>query len=110
MASDKKFVEFVVDQINNTGKITFKHMFGEYGLFADGKIFALVCDNKLFIKPTEAGRKFIQNVIEAPPYSGAKPSFLIEDKIDDREWLSHLVRITLKELPMPKVKKKKKKE
>lgn len=108
MASDKTFVEFVVDQIENAGKITAKHMFGEYGLFSDKKIFALICDNKLFIKPTEGGRNFIQDVVEAPPYPGAKMSFLIDEKIEDREWLSELIRISLKELPDPKPRKKKK--
>lgn len=44
---------------------------------------------------------------EAPPYPGAKPSFLIEDQIDDRAWLSELVRISAKELPAPKPKKRK---
>ena len=72
------------------------------------KSFALICDNKLFIKPTVAGRAFIKSPEEAPPYPGAKPSFLIEDKLDDREWLSELVKITVNELPEPKPKKKKK--
>ncbi len=54
-----------------------------------------------------SGRNFINNVVEAPPYKGAKPSFLIEEKIEDREWLSELVRISVKELPEPKPKKKK---
>ncbi len=107
MASDKKFLEYIVDQIENAGEITYKHMFGEFGVFCEGKIFALVCDNKLFIKPTESGRKFIGNVVEAPPYKGAKPSFLIGEKIDDREWLSELVKISVAELPEPKPRKKK---
>jgi len=109
MATDKAFVDFVLDQIENAGDVTAKKMFGEYGVFSNGKIFALICDNKLFIKPTEAGRAFIKDVAEAPPYKGAKPSFLIEDKIEDRDWLSELVRISLKELPEPKPKKKKRK-
>jgi TfoX/Sxy family transcriptional regulator of competence genes len=107
MASDKEFVDFVLDQIENAGEITAKKMFGEYGVFSNGKIFALICDNKLFIKPTDSGRAFIQDVVEAPPYKGAKPSFLIEDKIEDRDWLSELIRISLKELPEPKAKRKK---
>jgi TfoX/Sxy family transcriptional regulator of competence genes len=106
MASEKSFVIFVQDQIVNAGTITFRHMFGEYGLYSDGKIFALICDNRLFIKPTIAGRNYIGDVTEAPPYPGAKPSFLIGEKIGDREWLSELIRITLKELPPPKPKKK----
>ena len=109
MASDKEFIDFVVEQIENAGQITYKKMFGEYAIYSDSKIFALVCDNKLFIKPTEAGRVFIQNVVEAPPYPGAKLSFLIEDKLEDRDWMSNLVKITLDELPESKPKKKKKK-
>lgn len=106
MASDQKFVDFVVDQLQNAGEITTKKMFGEYGVYSDGKLFGLICDNKLFIKPTNSGRAFICNVVEAPPYPGAKNSFLIEDKIEDREWLSELVRISLKELPVAKKKMK----
>jgi TfoX/Sxy family transcriptional regulator of competence genes len=109
MASDKKFVEFVVDQIKRVGTIEARSMFGEYGVYADGKLFALICDNKLFIKPTEPGRAFIKDVVEAPPYPGAKNCFLIEDKLEDWKWLSELVKITVKALPPPKVKKPKKK-
>lgn len=107
MASEINFVNFVVDQIKNSGEITAKKMFGEYGIYADEKLFGLICDNKLFIKPTDSGRKFIGNVVEASPYEGAKPSFLIEDKIDNSDWLSELVRISMNELPAPKPKKKK---
>jgi TfoX/Sxy family transcriptional regulator of competence genes len=110
MATDKEFVDFVLDQIENAGEITAKKMFGEYGIFSSGKIFALICDNKLFIKPTEAGRVFIKNVVEAPPYPGAKLSFLIEDKLEDRDWITSLVKITVRELPEPKPKKKKNKK
>lgn len=110
MASSKDFVEFVVDQIDNAGQITSRMMFGEYAVYSDGKIFGLICDNKLFIKPTEAGRRFIKDVVEAPPYPGAKNSFLIGDRLDNRDWISELVRVSVKELPEPKPKKKKKKK
>ena len=109
MASDLSFVEFVVDGIHEDCAVTYKRMFGEFGLFSDGKIFALICDNQLFMKPTEGGRAFIGEVVESPPYPGAKPSFLIEDQIEDPQWLSELVRITARELPAPKPKKRKKK-
>jgi len=106
MASTQSFVDFVMDQIQGAGEITAKKMFGEYGIYSDGKLFGLVCDNRLFIKPTVAGREFIQNPVEAPPYPGAKLSFLIEDEIEDSQWLSILVKISLPELPMQKTKSK----
>jgi TfoX/Sxy family transcriptional regulator of competence genes len=107
MATRKEFVDFVLDQIETAGVIEAKKMFGEYALYANGKIVGLICDDKLFIKPTVAGRAYIKNVVELPPYEGAKPSFLIEDKLEDRKWLSELIRITYHELPEPKPKKKK---
>ncbi|MDD2235594.1 MAG: TfoX/Sxy family protein [Kiritimatiellae bacterium] len=110
MASEIDFVEFVVQQMESAGEITYKKMFGEYGLYCDGTIMALVCDDQLSIKPTEAGRSFIKKVNEAPPYPGAKPYLLIEDQLDDREWISSLVKQTVKELSKtePKTKRKKK--
>ncbi len=96
----------MVDQMREAGTITFRKMFGEYAVYNKGKVVALVCDDKLFVKPTEAGRAFIGDATEAPAYPGAKPSFLIEEQIEDREWLCELIRITEKELPEPKPKKK----
>lgn len=107
MASDQSFVDFVTDQINHAGEIIAKKMFGEYGIYADGKMFGLICDNRVFIKPTKAGRAYIGHVTEMPPYPGAKPCFLIEEKVEDKDWFSELIRISVKELPIPKPKKKK---
>lgn len=106
MASDPGFVEYVVGQLEEARGVTFKKMFGEYGLFSEGKMFGMVCDNRLFVKVTEGGRAFIGDVVEAPPYPGAKPIFLIEDRVEDGDWLSELVRITTAELPAPKKKGK----
>jgi len=107
MASEQKFVDFIIDQIDYSGHVTYKKMFGEYGLYFDDKLFALVCDNKLFVKPTLSGRAYIKDIVEAPPYPGAKNQFLIEEQLEDRDWLKKLVSITVAELPEPKPKKKK---
>ena len=109
MASDLGFVEFVVDQFEEDCAVTYKRMFGEFGLYSHAKFFGVICDDRLFIKQTEGGRAFIGKVVEAPPYPGAKPSLLIEDRIEDPQWLSELVRITARELPEPKPKPKPKK-
>ena len=93
-----------------TARSLIRKMFGEFGLYSGGKIFALICDDRLFVKPTEGGRAFIEEVVESPPYPGAKPSFLIEGRIEDPQWLSELVRITARELPAPKPRKRKKRK
>ena len=111
MASDASFVDYILDQISSAGHISSRKMFGEYALYCDGKVVALICDNKLFIKITEAGKKFIgkEPIPEAPAYPGAKPSFLIEDQIDDQTWLTTLIQLTAETLPLPKPKKNPKK-
>ena len=88
MASDLNIVEFIVEQMADAGEITFKLMFGDYGVFCEGKIVALICDNKLFVKQTEA--------------------LLIEEQIEDRQWLGKLIQLTFNELPEPKPKRKRK--
>lgn len=116
MASDQSFVDYVCDQINAAGSITFKKMFGEYAIYCDSKIVALICDNQLFVKPTTIGREMIGafgesgNVVEAPPYPGAKPSFLIDSQLDDQAWMASLIRSSAAELPLPKPRKKKSKK
>jgi TfoX/Sxy family transcriptional regulator of competence genes len=110
MSSNQNFVDFIIGQLQAIDEITYKKMFGEYALYKGNKIFALICDNKLFIKPTISGKEYLLNdIVEAPPYTGAKPMFLIEDKIEDHEWLSNLVKTTIEELPEPKPKVRKKK-
>jgi TfoX/Sxy family transcriptional regulator of competence genes len=106
MASDGDFVKYVVEQIEDAGVITYRKMFGEYAIYVDSKVIALVCDNQVFVKPTEEGRSFIANPKEAPPYPGARPHFLIEGGFEDREWFSELIRRTADALPLPKPKKK----
>ena len=108
MASDLNFVKFVADQIDASCEISYRKMFGEYALYSRNKVVALICDDQLFIKPTEAGKSFIGEVVESPPYPGAKLAFLIQEQIEDKEWLTQLITLTEEELPKPKPKRKKK--
>jgi len=110
MASDLEFVQFVIDQVDPSLGMSYRKMFGEYALYSNGKVVALICDNQLFIKPTEVGRAYIGAVTEAPPYPGAKLSFLIGDEMEDGDWLTQLIVITEQALPVPKPKKKKAKK
>ena len=105
MASAVEFVGYVCDQIRDAGRIRHRQMFGEFAIYCNDKVVALVCDDRLFVKPTPDGRGFVGEAVEAPPYPSAKPHFLIEDRLDDREWLTGLVRVTERELPPPEPKR-----
>ena len=107
MSTKQETVDFILSSIQRAGDVSAKKMFGEYGLYCDGLIFGLVCDNQLYIKPTVAGREYWGDVEEAPPYPGAKNYFYIsEDNWDDSQRLCELIRIMLPELPSPRVKTK----
>ncbi len=107
MSSDAQFVKFVLDQMAGAGEVSARKMFGEYGVYCGDKIVGLICDDQFFVKPTDAGRSYMGEVIEAPPYNGAKPYFLLGDQLEDSDWLAGLIRAALPELPAPKPKKKK---
>lgn len=106
MASNPDFVQYIADQCSGAGEIIVRKMFGDYGIYCDGKIFGLICDNGFYLKPTDAVRGMLREVALRPPYDGAKDYFYITD-IDDRDYLSALVRETCKALPEPRPKKKK---
>jgi TfoX/Sxy family transcriptional regulator of competence genes len=98
LAQGLEFVEYVIDQVDDDCGLTYRMMFGGCTLYLGKKVVALICDDQLFIKPTQAGREFIGNVVEAPAYPGAKNSFLIEDQVEDGDWLTKLLKLTAKEL------------
>ena len=57
MASNTDFVQYIVDQCSDAGEISVKKTMGDFCIYCDGIIFGLVCDDKLFIKPTYQGDK-----------------------------------------------------
>ena len=93
MASHKDFVDYVAEQLREAGAIRSRKMFGEYGLYCDEVFFAVICDDQLFVKVTPAGEAAFPNLPKAPPYEGARDSFLVED-VENREQMTELTRIT----------------
>jgi len=109
MATQKRTVDDFLEQTVGAGAVSAKPMFGEYGVYVDGKMVGLICDDQLYVKPTPSGRRHAEPVTDAPPYPGAKPHLLIAaDRWDDAAWLGELLRLTAAELPMPKPRKPKK--
>ncbi len=108
MAVSKEVVLSAVQGMSEGNNITHRLMFGGAALYCDTKVVGLLCDDELFIKPTEEGRSFVGEAFpEKEPFPKGKPWFFISHAlIKDRDWLSELVRITAKALPLPKKKKK----
>ena len=67
MASDQSFVDYICEQADLPGRFSFRKMFGEYALYLDGKVIALVCDNLLFVKPTPEGKPAARRTTRSAP-------------------------------------------
>lgn len=105
MATSQKTADFLTEQLAGAGDVRHRRMFGEYALYCDDVVVALICDNQFFLKITDAGRALLHQPVEASPYPGAKPYFLItEDDWDNRDMLCEIVKVTRQALPMPKSK------
>jgi TfoX/Sxy family transcriptional regulator of competence genes len=87
--------------------LTARKMFGEYALYLDGKVVALVCDDQLYLKPTPGAEAALPGVPSAPPYPGAKPHLLVTDALDEPERVVAALKSIAAELPTPKPKKPK---
>lgn len=107
MATKQSTIDYLLDQLSLLRTVSARKMFGEYGVYYDGKMPILVCDGQIFVKKTDAGAALIKGRYEeAPPYPGAKPALLLsEDVLEDRELLCLLIRTTADALPLPPVKK-----
>jgi TfoX/Sxy family transcriptional regulator of competence genes len=104
MASSIDMVQYIVDQAGLGRRLEIKKMFGEYALYLDGKVVALICDDELFLKPTPEGKAYLRTVSEAPPYPGARNFYLLASEVDDPVLLSEVLRITASALPNRKIK------
>lgn len=104
MASSISFVEFVVEQLSGAGAVTYRRMFGEYGLYCDGKYFACVCGDRLLVKITPAGEALAPDCPRGIPYEGGGEMLLPDP--ENREFLVELAKATCAALPEPKARRK----
>ena len=107
MATTKSTIDYLIDQLSSSN-VRARAMFGEYALYCQDKVVALVCDDELFVKITDAGKKFVgKHYEEGFAYPGAKASMHISgDLCEDAKFISELILITAKALPESKPKKK----
>ena len=95
MASTKEYRDYVLEQLNLLGDISFKPMMGEYLLYYRGVLFGGIYDDRLLIKEVESNKKY--ELSEEIPYNGAKSMYQI-DNIDDSEELREIIINTYNDL------------
>ena len=106
MASDKEYLDFILEQLSGLEGISFKPMMGEYILYMHGKIIGGIYDDRFLVKPVKSAMAMMPDADRELPYEGAKEMLLV-DNVDNREFLKELLTAMFDELPALKQKKQK---
>ena len=102
MASSAEYLEYVLDLLADVPEVTYRKMMGEYLLYASGRLFGGVYDDRFLVKDTAASRAVLS--ASEVPYEGASEMLLVD--VEDRETVAALVADMLPELPEPKKRRK----
>ena len=58
---ENEFVSHVLDLMQSLGRVRARRMFGGYGIFIDGLMFALIADETLYLKADEESANAVQD-------------------------------------------------
>ncbi len=105
MASDREYLDFILEQLSGLDSIAYRPMMGEYILYYRGKVIGGIYDDRFLVKPVKAALAMMPDAGKEIPYEGAKEMLLV-DQVDNREFLKELLTAMYEELPAPKEKKK----
>lgn len=105
MATSVDFIEYVCEQIRDTGAVRYRKMFGEYMVYINEKPLLLVCDNTVFVKILDCTEALLKDCEKGFPYDGAKEHYMLD--IEDTELSKAVITALDEALPPPKPKKKK---
>ena len=104
MASSKKYLDFILEQLSELDEISYRAMMGEYIVYYRGKIVGGIYDDRFLVKPVKAAISLMPDSSYELPYEGAKEMLLV-DNVDSKFFLSQLFNAMYDELPTPKKKK-----
>ena len=109
MACDKDFIEYVLAKLGHAPRFTARAMFGEYGIYADGKIAGFICDNQLLIKPTPQSLALEDICEKDHAYPNSKLYYVVsEEQLDEPEIFCDIMFAITAATPDKKKKAKKK--
>lgn len=104
MATSVNFINYVCEQLEGIGDISYKKMFGEYMIYFNNKPVMIVCNNTAFVKKIECIEDMMANARIGFPYKGAKEHYILD--IDNSDFSKDIVTKIEKVTPLPKSKKK----
>ena len=104
MASSKKYLDFMLEQLSGLDEISYRVMMGEYIIYYRGKIVGGIDDDRFLVKPTKSAVAMMPDADTELPYEGSKEMLLV-DNVENRDFLRDLLEAMYMELPNVKKKK-----
>ena len=105
MASNKDYLEYILEQLSDLDEISCRPMMGEYIIYYRGKVVGGIYDDRFLVKPVKSAVTMMPDAEKEFPYEGAKEMLLVDD-VENREFLRELLEAMYDELPAPKKRKK----
>ena len=107
MSTQPESVEFILEHLYPRSVFSTRAMFGEYALYAEGKVVGLICDDMLYVKITNESKELEEICEKHPPYKGASLYYLVEEsQLPQLKNLSDILLDIAEGLPEKKSKKK----
>ncbi len=107
MATQKETVNYIMEKLDNDAIFSVRPMFGEYSLYVDGKVVALIADDTLYVKMLPVSEQLESICEKGPPYPGAKLCYIVtEDQLVSITDLPAILIAIAQSLPAKKIKSK----
>ena len=105
MASNRSYLDFILEQLSKLDDISYRAMMGEYIIYYRGKIVGGIYDDRFLVKPTKSAAAMMPKASREFPYDGAKEMLLVDD-VENKEFLCDLLEVMYEELPASKKRSK----
>jgi DNA transformation protein len=104
---DSSFKDFIAEKLGFIEGITFKSMFGGYGIYKDGIVFAIIADDQLFFKVNDELKKQYESMGSSPfTYENNKgkkismsywelPADVLENDEELEKWVDQSVNVSV---------------
>lgn len=103
MSTQKETVEFILQKLGEPDKFSVRAMFGEYALYASGKVVGLICNDQLYVKILPESKELEDICEKDEAYPGSKPYYLVEEvQLSQIQNLPEILFNIAKSLPVPK--------
>lgn len=102
MATSTEARDYIIENLSKAGDISTRKMMGEYLVYFKGKLVGNICDNCLYLKPTDSALRLLPDAERDYPYDGSKTLMIVVDNVENTEQMSAVLHAMYEELPTPK--------